>query len=379
MAGLRNWAVLALRFMKYFAYRVGIGTCPPFLDIRTEVAACLGYVLRWSKRLRVVDAERCPHAGPAVIAGNHQKLDDPFVMWKAVYEGSGHGILSHFMARDDFFDGLKGKLAGRLLKNRFIDLDELTVLLGTLQVCRENVRISQMKPFFTLLREGKCFVMYPTGTRSRSGLFMEYRDGIEEPGGVSFFLAQAQRSKPDVAVPAIPLARTHNPVTKQDALVFGKPQYLEPGAGREKQREFDLALAEVMGQLIEVNVAHLASAIIYLRCLHGLHGALSVTGLESSIREVVNGLQGRYVDPAAREDLPRAVKRTLKFLERRNMVQVIGGEILPNVEAVLATPPSGAKYKEANPVKHLVNQVIHLADVCVAVDNVVLGMLPRTP
>jgi 1-acyl-sn-glycerol-3-phosphate acyltransferase len=377
MNGLLCWAVFAARLTRYFVYRLGLAACPPFLDVRVEVATCIGHLLRWKTRLRVVGAENCPKSGPAVFAGNHQKIDDPLTMWKAVYEGSGHGILSHFMSRDDFFAGLKDKLVGRLLKNRFFDLDELTVLLGTFQINRESVRISQMKPFFRVLKEGKCFIMYPTGTRSRTGAFMEYRDGVEEPGGVGFFLAQAQRSKPEVAVPAVPLGRTHNPVNKHDALAFGEPLYLPPDASREEQRDFDLRLAVAMAQEVEINVAHLTSAILYLRCLHRIDSPVTAGELENAIRGIVDGLEGRHVDPAARNDLPRELKRTLRFLEKGGMLRRTGDSVTPNAEAILAAPEPDSRYKKTNPVKHLTNQIIHLGDVCAALERVALRTAPE--
>ena len=374
MNGLFCWVVLAARLVRYFVYRLGLAECPPFLDIQQHAAGCIGHVLRWRTRLRVVGVENCPDSGPAVFAGNHQKIDDPLTMWKAVYEGSDHGIRSHFMSRDDFFAGLKDKFIGRLLKNRFFDLDELTVLLGTFQINRESVRISQMKPFFRVLKEGKCFIMYPTGTRSRTGAFMEYRDEVEEPGGVGFFVAHAQRTNPDVAVPAVPLGRTYNPVNKHDALAFGKPLYLPQNAGREEQRDFDLRLAVAMAQEVELNVAHLTSALLYLRCLHRIDGPVTVGELENAIREVVEGLEGRHVDPAARSDLPRELKRTLRFLEKGGMLQRTGDSVLPNAQAILSAPEPDSRYKKTNPVKHLTNQIIHLGDVCAALEGVVLGI-----
>jgi len=378
MKGLLCWVIVAARLMRYFAYRLGLAKCPLFLDIREEVAACIGHVLRWKTRLRVVGPGNCPRSGPAVFAGNHQKIDDPLSMWKAVLEGSGHGILSHFMSRDDFFDSLKGKPIGRLLKSRLIDLDELTVLLGTFQISRENVRISQMRPFFKVLKDGECFIMYPTGTRTRTGTFMEYRDGVEEPGGVGFFLAHAQRGNPEAAVPAVPLSRTHNPVKKHDALVFGEPLYLAPNANREEQRDFDLRLVVAMAQGVEVNVAHLTSAILYLRCLHGLDGPVSVRVIENAIREVVDGLEGRYVDPAARNDLPRELKRTLRFLEKSGVLRRSGVRVFPHCQAILSAPPPDSGYRKANPAKYLTNQILHLGDVCAALERVVLAMVSET-
>ncbi|HIJ64881.1 MAG TPA: hypothetical protein HPP77_02940, partial [Candidatus Hydrogenedentes bacterium] len=235
MESLRSWAVILPRLLRYvFVYRLfRIGACPTIMDCRPECMRCLLDLFHWDRKVRLVDAEQCPRKGPAVFVANHIKRDDPFVEWQAIQVASNGGILPRIMMRDDFF----GNIA--FLKSRLLDGNELTAMLGSLHISRGRVGLSQIIPFIKVLCEEDSFLMYPSGTRSRSGLFVEYRDGFEEPGAVSLFVAQAQRRRPDLEVAVVPMTRTYNPVTGKSALIFCAPQSLPHGADRTAQRAFD--------------------------------------------------------------------------------------------------------------------------------------------
>jgi hypothetical protein len=268
------------------------------------------------------------------------------------------------MMRDDFFKGVPKWL------KKVIDPDEVTRLIGAIQITREGADPSQLVPFVALLQKGDVFLIYPGRTRSRSGLFVEYRDWIRSPGATSFFLAKAQEERPELRTPAIPTARTYNPVTKRSTLVFGEPLYLPPGADRPAQREFDYRLVVAMSDLVDVNVPQVLSALLYLRALHGRGDALEIPSLCASIKRVFSEIALRHADPRALDDTEREVRRTLRFLQSRGMLQVRGDRVRLNATAVLAVPPSLFRYKEANPVKYLANQILHLSDVIRVIERI---------
>lgn len=361
MFELRAWIIIAGRLARYFAYRLGMAECPTFLDVYPECVAVFDRIMGWPKRLRVEGAEHCPKTGPAVFVGNHQKKDDPFIMYRAVHRVCNWSYEVRYMMRDDFFKSLP--------KWKLFDIDEILRTLGALPISRENVLHSQLKPFVKLLREGNAFIMYPGRSRTRSGLFMEYREGIDEPGGATFFLAQAQRGHPELKVPAVPMTRTYNPVTKKSTITFGEPQYLPEGADRAAQRELDFRLLDMMGDMVEISVPLVTAGILYLHCLHSRPAPIEREALADAVREALLACrERRHVDRTALEDLSRELRQTLKHFQRGGMLTLRGALIEPNRAAVLSVPEPDTAYVKKNPVKHLVNQIIHLADVVAAIE-----------
>ncbi len=359
MFELYAWIRVSWRLLRYLGYRMGLGECPTLLDLYPEAVVLFDRVMGWPRTLFVKGGEHCPRMGPVVYAGNHAKKDDPFIMYRAVNRVTGWSCEIRYMMRDDFFAGIPNL--------RIVDVDELLRMLGAQQISRDNVQLSQLKPFVKLLREGNGFIMYPGRSRSRSGLFMEYRDGIDEPGGVTFFLAQAQRGKPDLHVPAVPMARSYNPVTKRSVVAFGPPQYLPHDADRAEQRAADFRLVEAMSELVEINVAMTVAALLYLHCLHDRPSPIDQGALVSAVRATLHACsERRFIDQAALSDLPREVKITLEYFEKHAMLDLRGTAVWPNKESILAAPELDTAYIKKNPVKHLVNQTLHLADVTTA-------------
>jgi len=353
------WIRVAARLIRYLGYRMGLGECPTLLDVYPEAIVVFDRVMGWPQTLFVRGGEHCPATGPVVYAGNHAKKDDPFIMYRATHRVTGWCCEIRYMMRDDFFKGIPNL--------RIIDVDELLRMLGAQQISRDNVQLTQLKPFVKLLREGNGFIMYPGRSRSRTGLFMEYRDGIDEPGGVTFFLAQAQRGSPGLRVPAVPMARSYNPVTKRSVIIFGPPVYLAGDADRTAQRELDFLLVQRMGDLVEINVAMTVAALLYLHCLHDRSLPVGQGALVDAVRASLRvRADRRYIDEAALSDLPREVKITLEYLAERGMLDLRGTAIWLNKEAILAAPEPDKTYLMKNPVKHLVNQTLHLPDVTAA-------------
>jgi hypothetical protein len=243
---------------------------------------------------------------------------------------------------------------------------------GTYHVNRENVTLAQLKPFVKILSDGDTFIMFPGRTRSRTGMFVEYRDGMDEPGGVSFFIAQAQRRNPEVRVPAVPVTRTHNLVNNRSTLVFGEPFYLDLNAGRAEQRDFDYELMVRMGDLVEINVLHLLGGILYLLCLHKQGERFAVEDLEQRIAAARDRITARYIDPEVVGNLHAELLEALNFLEKHGQVRLSAGQVEPIRDNILAAPEQDKTYKEKNPVKFFANQIMHLPDVVAAIHRSVL-------
>ncbi|MBI2432087.1 MAG: 1-acyl-sn-glycerol-3-phosphate acyltransferase [Candidatus Hydrogenedentes bacterium] len=360
------WTVFLGVLARYPFYRMGLTRRPMFTHHYEESQRAWGQATRWNARLRVVHPERCPRQHPAIFAGNHSKLDDPFFLWRAVHLASEGRMYCRFVMRDDWGRGPLWRLSP-------IRFNELGEMAGAVPISRGNVQYSQLKPLLQILQEPGSFIIFPGRTRSRSGMVFEYREDVEEPGGISFFLAAGERRMPGIRIPAVPVARTHNPVTWRSTVVFGEPMYLAPGADRAAQRDFDFALAVRIGELIEINMLHLLSGLLYLRCLHGQSTAWELNALRRQVRRVCEDLPHPFLDPAARERPEAEALVVLKWLERRDCVAFRAGAIQPNTGRILSAPALDNSYRGANPVKYFVNQVMHLTAVVHLLEEVALA------
>lgn len=363
-AEMRSWAVVAAILVRYGLYRVGLGKCPTFKNNLYAPMLVVGRVMKWHKRLRIVGADQCPKQHPAVFCANHVKKDDPFVVEAAIHLASAKTIWVDQMMRDDFF--------GETHKTWLYDPNELMIMLGANLISRSKVTWSQLKVFVELLRNNQSFLMFPGRSRSRSGLVMEYREDIAEPGSAAFFVAHAQRLAPDQRIPLVPVARTYNPVTRKTAVVFGSPLFLDDGADRGQQRALDFRVIEAIAGLIEVHVPHVVCAILFMRCLHARTGPMSIARLHDDILKILEKVPERHVDPAARGSLDSELEATLKYLQTKGAVELRDREVWPKSETILASPPVDAAYRDKAPVRFVVNQIVHLTDLVRAVEEAVL-------
>ncbi len=368
MKELRSWIVVLGLFARYFYYRFTSSEKRPTmesLDIYDEVLTVIGRVLGWPKYLHIVGDHHCPLDTPAVYCGNHLKLDDPLFVFRTVYLDSQAKVLPRVMARDDFF-------VGTPLKTRLFDMDDFFLSIQTYEISRGHITLAQLRPFMNFLMDGSSFSMFPGHTRSCSGVFVEYRDTFQEPGGVSFFIHQTQRRQPDVRVPAIPVVRTYNPVSKRSAMIIGEPVYLESDATRDIQRAFDIRLVVAMSQYFEINVPIVLSAVLYLRCLHALPNPVREEELTDIVARILEKTDHPYIDPEGLEQTALAVRQTITYLQKRKMLVRRGDAVECDVEAILSVPDLTSKYRLLNPVKYLTNQILHLGEVTGLIQDEVL-------
>ena len=352
-----SWCRFLFVPVKWFLWRAGLlKRRPMFIDHYDESQTAWGQLTYWNPRLRVVGAEHCPPGPPAVFAGNHIKLDDPFFAWNTAWRSSNKAIQLFFMMRDDYFHGFPWNLSP-------IPVIEIAEMGGGVKITRDNVSLAQMKPFLEILQRPGCFMIFPGRTRTRSGLVMEFREGFDDPGGVSFFLVHGQR-RAKTAIPCVPFARTHNLLTHKSTVVLGPPRYLPENASREEQRAFDLDLAASIGDLIELNVFHVVSGLLYLHALHDRGERIALDRLHTVAREVIVQLPPhRHHDPALDTLSPADLRRALRFLAKRGMLHLDGDTVVLHRENILAVPPLDTSYLKLNPIKYHVNQLLHLADV----------------
>ncbi|GMW01000.1 MAG: hypothetical protein AMXMBFR84_21370 [Candidatus Hydrogenedentota bacterium] len=363
-----SFALLAWRFILYFAYRLGLRSCPTFRDMYPEGVVAFDRMMGWPRVLRPGGLEHCPKSGPVLFAANHIKKDDPFIMYRTTHHAHQGAYPVRYMMRDDFFASMK--------KRRMLDIDELAVMAGAMLINREHPKLSQLRPFIQELLDGHGFIMYPSGTRTRSGLFFEYRDDNDEPGGMMFFIAQAQNRRPELRVPAVPMARTYNMITKKSAIILGEPVYLPEGADKHVQRDLDFEMIRRVAALVEVNVSQLVCGLLYLRVLHGLSAVVSKHELVQDAGIALRKVTHPLVDPDAESTLVGQVTATVEFLAASGCVMCSGDEIRIDRERVLSAPPLDTEYVKQNPVKYILNHVIHLADVVSALEHAVLDREP---
>lgn len=369
MKPVKSWVIVAGIFARYFLYKLNLAAPPDRDGKLVNILYVVGVFCGWSRYIRMENADLCPTEHPAIYYGNHHKLDDPFYLFNAIYLATAGKPEMHAMLRNDFF-------RGSIFKSRFLDLDELLDFLGAHGISRDNVTLKQLKTFLDILRGGDSFMLYPGRSRSCSGMLMDYRDNIETPGAISFFLHAVQSRDADIKVSAVPSSRNYNPITKHSSVIFGTEQFLKRGASREERRAFDHRLIEVMGEVVEINAAQILAALLYTRCLHDMSAPIAVNDLKDLVAGILQETRHPYLDPEDVADIPHAVDRALRYFKKHGMLDRNDGKIAPDVPAILSVPALTTKYRKENPVKYLTNQILHLGDVTALVEQKVLG-LPR--
>lgn len=352
MEELSGWIAIIKKGLQYIRYRCGFGPCPtPFDPIYPEGSLFFRRIYRWDRYMRVEGAENLPFNPPVMFVANHIRFDDPITMFLAIGQGTKGAYYSRFMMRTGAFE------KGTILKSWLIDLDELASLIAAIQFDRDNITWKQLKPFVQRLVDGLSLAMYIGRTRSRTGIMIEYFD-FDEPGAPSFLIAQAQKKR-GTPIPAIPLARTFDPITKGSVFHFGHPRYLDENAGRDAQRDFDISLIEDISRLIEVNMGHIVAGLLYNHCLMGGKACIREASIRSAVGNVVSAICNLQHAPELDSSPEAAYQRVMRFLEKKNIVTRDGRDIALAKDLILCCPPLKRGFVKQNPIKFLVNQVLH--------------------
>ena len=367
MSVIRAFAVIGWQLSLYLLYRIHLRRERPSLRASyQEARVVFAVVLGWKSKISIRGAEHCPKHGPAIFVANHVRADDPVLMSEVIHRASDGGIQIHYMMRDDFF-------AGTWMKNRLFDLDEMTGMFGAVGISRDSVRLSQMRPFVELLKSGETFVMYPMGTRTRSGVLVEYRTLEQEPGGASFFAIQAQRKEQPGHIPLVPLVRTLDITNDKSTIIFGEPGWPTSAMSREQRASFDAETIAKLGNLVEINSANLLCIFLYIVCLHGVSGRRSIQSIIEQLQRLLSELSvSRYVNAGALSNTDVEVRRVLRYLELKGLVSIDGDILELMTERILHAPAPAMHYRKENPLRYLANQLLHFADVVDAVERMVL-------
>ncbi len=348
----------------YALYRFGLAPCPRPWETHYEPGlAFLDRLFRWSRGIAILGGEHCPSRGPTIVASNHQRLDDPFVTIAAAAKATGGRARIKALMRDDFFRVFPDWMVW------FVKPNVMFNLIGGFPITRGAVGDEQLDPAIDHLDAGHSLLTYPGRSRTRNGQFIEYRDWIRSPGRTSLLVSRVQDRQPGRRMATVPSARTYNPATGGGAVVFGPALFLEPGAGPVEQRAFDFDLVVSMSDLVCINATHVVAGLLYLHCLHARPGAVAVDTLVDAARRILEAAQGRYVDPAAMEDTPGEVRAALQYFARGKQLAVQDGIATLDREAILTVPGRDLNYREVNPVKYCVNQIMHLADVVALIES----------
>jgi 1-acyl-sn-glycerol-3-phosphate acyltransferase len=364
MDKIRYVSKCGLLIAHYFASKLRLTKPPNRAAYIRAVGYVCGMFLGWNKYIRVRGREHVPVDHPCIVFGNHILFDDPFYAYEAARIASNDVVNLNAMTRDDFF-------VGTPFKTFLFDADDFITYVGTYGINRDKPTLSQMKLFLGLLADGQSFIMYPGRTRSRSGLLMEYRDNFQEPGGPSFFLNSHMKRNPDIPISALPTMRNYNPVRKHTSIIFGPQQFLDPGSSRDEQRAFELKLIEVMSQYVEISVPQIISVILYSRCLHSVTESVTTEWLTDKVKQFIETTEYPWLDEEDLGDVDEAVQLSLPFFEKHDMIAMSGNEVTPISGAILFTPELEDFFKK-NPVKYMVNQLLHLADVLERIEELAL-------
>ncbi|MBI5813766.1 MAG: 1-acyl-sn-glycerol-3-phosphate acyltransferase [Meiothermus silvanus] len=116
------------------------------------------FLLRILFGYRVEGAENVPETGPVILAANHLSILDPIAV------GSGIRRPVVFMARSEPF---KMPILSWLLPRLYV-----------IPVERGTGDLGAIKAAIRVLREGKAFGIFPSGTRGREGKVLPFKTGV---------------------------------------------------------------------------------------------------------------------------------------------------------------------------------------------------------
>lgn len=103
--------------------------------------------------------ENIPYRGSLIIASNHISYLDPPIL------GAAATREVHFVAKEGLFKW-----------NRFFSW--LIEIYNAIPIRREGGNHSAIKTFFSLLKGGKAIVIFPEGTRSKTGELLPVKQGV---------------------------------------------------------------------------------------------------------------------------------------------------------------------------------------------------------
>ncbi len=167
--------------------------------------------------------ENIPQEGPLIICSNHISWMDPPLVGVVLT-----GKKVHFMAKAELFDIF---IIGSIIKK-----------VGAFPVKRDTADIKTIKTSIALLREKKCIVLFPEGTRSKPG---EIRDALP---GAALIALKSQ-------APILPVAiKGPYRLFRKTPIGVGKPITLDALYGQKAKREIlQKASHEIMQEIRQIH------------------------------------------------------------------------------------------------------------------------------
>ena len=118
----------------------------------------VGGILRFFARIKRYGLENVPRRGGLILAANHRSYWDPPIVSTSVYRPV------YFLAKRELFD--------------FPPLGWLFRKLHTIPMTRESPELGSYKAAINHLLSGQVLILFPEGTRSPSGQFLEPKLGV---------------------------------------------------------------------------------------------------------------------------------------------------------------------------------------------------------
>ncbi|GAB3452729.1 lysophospholipid acyltransferase family protein [Kineococcus endophyticus] len=187
----------------------------------------VGPLCRALYRPRVVGLENVPASGPALLAANHLSMMDPVLLPVVLPRRIS------FVARADLFTGrgLRGRAVSWFVRG-----------VGMVPVDRAGGRASQagIDAAVEALAQGRCFGIFPEGTRSPDGRLHRGRTGVAR-----IALASGQPVVPVALVGTdLLFRRTRLPRLRRVGVVFGEPLDFSHHRGRSTDPEVLRAITD---------------------------------------------------------------------------------------------------------------------------------------